>query len=157
MNENSHEYAAQLIFRSQVETVTAADLKWLEAHLATCQACAGRAAANDRAVQAIRSVSVQVDPALVEMTRLRVRHRAQQLGNSRLPGLWFWAVSFLSWVWIAASTFYLWRGFGWIAHKIGIPSPIWQMGFALWWAVPALILAAVLSMRSLQGASPMKG
>jgi hypothetical protein len=43
-----------------------------------------------------------------------------------------------------------------MAHRVGIPSPLWQMGFAMWWAVPALVLAAVLSMQSLQDESLMQ-
>jgi anti-sigma factor RsiW len=156
MSENMHGRAEQLILQSQVENVTAADLKWLEAHLASCPACARRAAAMDHAIQSIRSVSVRVNPALVEMTRLRVRRRAQELDRRRLPGMWLWVVSAISWAWIAASASYLWRGFGWMAHRVGIPSPLWQMGFAMWWAVPALVLAAVLSMQSLQDESLMQ-
>lgn len=156
MSQDIHERAARLIFRSQVEAVGEEDLRWLDAHLAVCQACAERAAATKRAIQAVRSASVQINPALVEMTRLRVRRRAEQLGTRRVPGPWFWIVSALSWIWIAASAPYLWRGFGWMAHKVGIPSPIWQMSFALWWAVPALFIAAALSIQSLQDASPMK-
>jgi hypothetical protein len=73
-----------------------------------------------------------------------------------LSGIWLWIASAVSWAWIAANVSYLWRVFGWMAHRVGIPSPLWQMGFALWWAVPALVLAALLSMESLQDASPMK-
>ena len=156
MSENSHERAAQLIFRSQVEGVPAADLNWLEAHLAVCETCAERAAAMSRAVHAIRSVSVPVDPALIERTRLRVRQHRLEMEKHRRPGLWLWIVSAISWAWMAASATYLWRGFGWMAHRVGIPSPLWQMGFAFWWAVPALILAAVLSMHSLTHAEPVK-
>jgi len=157
MSENTHERAEQLILQSQAENLTTADLKWLEAHLASCPACARRAAATDHAIRSIRSVSVRVNPALVEMTRLRVRRRALELGRRRLPGIWLWIASAVSWAWIAASVSCLWRFFGWMAHRVGIPSPFWQMGFALWWAVPALVLAAVLSMQSLQDESPIAG
>ncbi len=156
MSENIHERAARLIFRAQTESVAAADVKWLEAHLAACPACTERAAATQRAIQAVRSVSVRVAPELVEVTRLRVRRRAQQLQSRVVPGMWFWIISALSWAWIAVSTLYLWRGFGWMAHRIGIPSPFWQMGFALWWAIPALVLAALLSLGSLQDPALMK-
>jgi anti-sigma factor RsiW len=156
MSENMHRRAEQLILQSQAENVASADLKWLEVHLATCAACARCAAATDHAVQSIRSVSIRLNPALVEMTRLRVRQRAQELDRRRLPGMWLWIVAAISWAWIAASMSYLWRGFGWMAHRVGIPSPLWQMGFAMWWVAPALILAAVLSLRSLQDASPMQ-
>jgi anti-sigma factor RsiW len=151
MSENDHVRAAQLIFRSQVENVTA-ELEWLGAHLALCQACAERAAATNRAILAIRSATVQVPPDLVERTRLRVLRRTEQLARRSVPGMWFWLISALSWAWIVTSTILLWRGLGSVAHRVGIPSPIWQMGFALWWAVPALVLGAVLGLRFLQDA-----
>lgn len=156
MSENVHERAAHLIVQSQVENVATADRSWLEAHLTSCPACARRAAATDDTVQSIRSISVQVNPALVEMTRFRVRRRAQELDRRRLPGMWLWIAGAVSWAWTAASVSCLWRIFGWMAHRVGIPSPLWQMGFALWWAVPALILASVLSLKGLQDASPMR-
>ncbi len=156
MNGSDHERAAQLIFRSQLEHVTAEDSDWLEAHLAICVECSERAAMMRRTVLAIRSISVQVDPVLIERTRLRVRQRAQVLGSRSSPGMWLWVVSAISWAWMAASASYMWRGFGWVAHRVGIPSPLWQMGFALWWVVPALIVAAVLSLHSLGSAEPIK-
>ncbi len=155
MSENLHEQARQLISRSQVDRVSPADSKWLEAHLSACPECAEWAAATHRAVQAIRLVSVRVDPILVERTRLRVRHRAEKMAGRNLPGIWLWVGAALSWGWIAASASYLWGCFGLLAHRIGIPSPIWQMGFVLWWMVPALAVAVVLSMRSLQDAGPL--
>ncbi len=155
MSENLHEHARQLISRSQVEAVSSTDLKWLEAHLSACPACAERAAGIHHAVQAIRSVSVRVNPALVERTRLRVRRRGEEMAGRTMPGLWLWVGAALSWAWIAASASYLWGCFGSLAHRIGIPSPVWQMGFVLWWTVPAVAVAVVLSMRSLQDADPL--
>jgi anti-sigma factor RsiW len=156
MSEDRHKEAQRLILQSSTGSVTAGELRRLEEHLAVCRECAGIAAATDSTVCAIRSFSIRLDPQFVELTRLRVRRRAEELSRRRLPGAWFWIGSAVSWAWILASASYLYRGFGWMAQKAGIPSPLWQMGFVLWWAVPALILAAVLSLHTLQDASPMK-
>ncbi len=156
MSDDVHVRAQKLILRSNVEGLGASDLSWLDAHLSSCPECERRAAATEEAIQAIRSVSVRVDPALVEAARRRVHRRARELERGRLPGTWFWLASAASWLWIAASFSFLWRGFGWVAARVGIPSPFWQMGFALWWAVPALVLVAALSVRSLQEPAPME-
>ncbi len=145
MSESTHERAARLIFRSQIEDMPPADSVWLEAHLADCDECRHRAAATYRAIQAIRSATVALDPALVENTRLQIRRLAQKRVRRGFPGAWLWVGSALSSAWIVVSGLYAWRGFGWIAHQVGIPSPFWQMGFALWWVVPTLLLAALLS------------
>ena len=153
---NPHERAARLIFRTQIEGLSATDSAWLEDHLAACPACRDRGAATDRAVQALRAVTGQVDPALVRITKLRVRRLAEERERRRVAGIWLWVGVALSSAWIAASAFYVWRGFAWVAHRVGIPSPFWQMGFPLWWAVPALVLTALLSAQGLMGPTLMK-
>ncbi len=53
----------------------------------------------------------------------------------------------LSFGWVGVSGLFVWRGLQWAAVKAGIPGPVWQMAFGLWWFIPALIVAAALSTR----------
>ncbi len=156
MNEDNHTRAERLIFESRSALVTPADRDWLEGHLETCPNCAARAASVEAAIRWLRLVPVRVNPAVVETARLRVQARARQLQQGRLPSFWLCVACAASWIWIAASAPWLWRGFAWAAGKMSIPSPLWEMGFASWWAVPALIAAAALSLRSLQGADTIR-
>src|SRR5216110_2748106 len=39
---------------------------------------------------------------------------------------------------------YVWRGLEWIGHRTGLPDLVWKMGFGVWWALPAIIAAAIL-------------
>ena len=152
MNEDIHARSERLILESRSADLAAADRDWLEGHLETCSRCAARAASVDAGIRWLRLVSVRVNPAVVEATRLRVQVRANQLRARRFPSIWLCLACTASWIWVGASAPWLWREFAWVAGKMNIPSPLWQMGFALWWAVPALIAAAALSLRSLQGA-----
>ncbi len=152
MNEEIHTRAERLILESRSADLTPADRDWLERHLEACPTCAARAASVDAAIRRLRLVPARVNPAVVEATRLRVRTRAKQLRERRLPPVWLCLACTASWIWIAASAPWLWREFAWAAGKMRIPSPLWQMGFASWWAVPALAAAAALILRSLQDA-----
>jgi len=152
MNEEIHARAERLILESRSTGLSPADRDWLERHMEACLSCAARAASVDAAIRWLRLVPVRVNPAVVEATRLRVRTRAKQLRGRRLPQVWLCLACAASWIWIAASAPWLWREFAWAAGKMRIPSPLWQMGFATWWAVPALAAAAALSLRSLQDA-----
>jgi hypothetical protein len=152
MSGEIHARAEQLILEERVGTIKELERLWLEDHLRTCPGCRARAEGADDAIRSFRSISVLPDPALVDVTRLRVRLRGSEMGAQRLPRLGLWLGCILSWLWISESAPWLWRGFAWAAAKTGMPSPFWQMAFVLWWAVPALIAAVALCYRSLQGA-----
>ncbi len=147
-----HIRAERLMIASRVEPMPASDRDWLDAHLENCSTCAARAMAFDAAIRSLRAVPVRIDPAVIEATRLRMQVRARQLRGRRYPSIWLYPAVALSWAWIAACAPRLWRSFAWAAGRMDIPSPLWQMGFVLWWVVPALVVAAALSVRSLQGA-----
>jgi len=51
-----------------------------------------------------------------------------------------------SWVAGAATAPYVWRGLEWVGHRTGMPDIVWKMGFGVWWAVPAIVAAAILLM-----------
>jgi hypothetical protein len=54
----------------------------------------------------------------------------------------------LSWAFGIASARYVWRLFEWFGERTGIPKLVWELGFGLWWTIPALFAAAVLLMES---------
>jgi len=45
---------------------------------------------------------------------------------------------------------YVWRAFEWAGERLGVPRLVWEMGFGLWWTIPALIAAAVVLMENLR-------
>jgi len=155
MNANSHSRAKLLILESRAGTIEQPERIWLEDHLRECTACSAHATSMDRTVQSLRLVPIRLDPSVVAATRVSVRARADQLGSRRIPRVWLWLTCALSWAWIAETCMLLWRGFAWLGSRFGVPSPLWQMAFALWWAVPALVAAMALSYRSLQGADSL--
>ena len=143
MNQDLHARAEQLIAQERIEGISTADQQWLRQHLAECASCASRAAATEHALRSLRSLSVPFPKSLVSRTQFRVRLRAQQL---RAEPRWrmVWAACGVSWAFGAATAPYVWRGLEWAGHRMGLPNIIWELGFGLWWALPAAVVAVVL-------------
>jgi hypothetical protein len=145
MNPEMHARAEQLIVQERVEGIFPADQNWLRAHLAECASCAAQAAATEQALRALRGLSVPFPKTLAGRTQFRVRLRAQQLrGEPRWRMVW--AACGVSWAFGAATAPYVWRGLEWAGHRMGVPNIIWELGFGLWWALPAAVVAIILLM-----------
>jgi len=144
MNENLHERARRLIDAERVEGLSDEDRRWLEEHLAGCDACARWAAATDAALGTLRSVSVALPPGLAAATRLRVRQRAQELNHSRARNAALVAGCALSWLAGVASAPLVWRAFAWLGATFDLPRVVWVIGFACWWLVPGAAAAMVV-------------
>ena len=144
MNNDLHVRASRLIAEGRVEGISGRDREWLDQHLADCPDCNRLACATDRALESLRSLSVPLPPALASRTQLRVYLRASQMRERRSAGWASWAACGFSWAVGIASAPYVWRGFEWLGHRAGLPSIMWQMGFVLWWTVPALVAAAAV-------------
>jgi hypothetical protein len=154
MNENLHQRAHQLLAESLVEGLRPADEAWLREHLAACSGCAQEAAATQNALRALRAVPVSVPRDLAARTQLRVRLRAQQTSPATNGSFWLWAVTAASWLLGVFSAPLVWRGFAWLGANFGLPKLALEIGFVLWWAVPALVaVAAVLHQRALSEAT----
>jgi hypothetical protein len=144
MSETMHARAEQLIAQERVEGISTAERQWLERHLLECESCAGQARTTGEAVQALRAVAVPLPRALASRAQMRVRLRAQEM-REREPRLrMIWVVCGLSWALGIASAPYVWRAFAWMGEHTGAPKLVWELGFGLWWTIPALIAAVVL-------------
>jgi hypothetical protein len=40
----------------------------------------------------------------------------------------------------------VWQLFAWMGERLHIPKLVWELGFGLWWLIPALIAGAILLM-----------
>jgi hypothetical protein len=149
MIENLHLRARRLLAESLVEGIAAPDQAWLGQHLRECADCAREAAATQDLLRALRSVTVSVPRDLVARTQLRVRLRAQEASESSRSGLLLWVITAASWLLGVLSAPLVWRGFAWFGGQFGVPRLALEMGFVLWWTVPALLaVAAVLYQRA---------
>lgn len=152
MSQELHARAQQLIAQERIEGISAADQQWLRQHLAECASCAARAGATEQALRSLRGLSIALPSGLAARTQFRVRLRAQQL---RAEPRWrmVWAACGISWAFGAATAPYVWRGLEWAGHRVGVPNIIWELGFGLWWALPAVVVAVILLMENAAGRS----
>lgn len=153
MSEDIHRRAERLISATRIEGIAAAERDWLDGHLEACAACSEYVRTTERALWAMRSVSVQVDPQLISATRLRVHLRARELRVPQVSMLPLWISCALSWVLGVVSAPVVWRGFAWVGHHVGVPDLMWQTGFVLWWVLPAAAAAAAVALHRRQSAA----
>ena len=81
---------------------------------------------------------------LAARTRLRVRLRAQEFSRTANGSLWLWLVTAASWVLGVLSAPLVWKIFSWMGSSFGVPKLALEMGFILWWTVPALVAVGVV-------------
>lgn len=155
MTENLHTRAQELFAQSQVEGISGSDRSWLDEHLRNCAECAGEIQGTQELLGAFRSVPVTVPHDLAARTQLRVRLRAQEIAPaaSQGSGIVLWLITGMSWMLGIFSAPLIWRGFAWVGSHFSIPKLVLEMGFVLWWVVPALFaVGAILHQRSLSSA-----
>jgi hypothetical protein len=146
MTNKLHTRAETLIAKERIEGISTAEQEWLGQHLRECAQCAETASATQQALRSLRTLSVPLPRELAARTKFRVRLRAQELQAREPRWRLIWAMCGASWVAGAATAPYVWRGLEWIGHRTGMPDIVWKMGFGVWWAVPAIVAAAILLM-----------
>ena len=144
MTAELHTRAEQLIAQARVEGISAGEQEWLRGHLAQCAACAASAGLTEEAIRGLRGLSVPLPRTLASRTQMRVRLRAQQLESYEPRWRMVWAACLVSWAFGAASAPYVWHGLEWLGHRMNLPNLVWQIGFGLWWALPAVVTAVIL-------------
>ena len=146
MTQSSHQEIRRLIATS-ADVLSEAQQALLHAHLQDCGSCRDYAAATAEIVHALRGIPVAADPRLVLNTQARVRARAFAL---RQRQQWLTLVALACpFVGLSAAitTLLIWRAFDWIGTFAGLPRLLWQVGFAFYWVVPALLVSVVLLLR----------
>ena len=146
MTNDLHARAETLIAKERVEGISPVEQEWLSKHLGECAQCTESANAMQQALRSLRTLSISVPRELAARTQFRVRLRAQELQAREPRWRLIWAMCGASWVAGAATAPYVWRGLEWIGHRTGMPDLLWKMGFGVWWALPAIVAAAVLLM-----------
>jgi anti-sigma factor RsiW len=150
MSENVHERALQLIAQARVEGTSETDRTWLQTHLETCDLCAEHARHTDQALRALRTATIPLPDGLASRTQFRVRLRAQELREREPQRRALWLACGISWVFGIASAPYVWQLFAWFGERTGVPKLVWELGFGLWWTIPAVFFLIVVLMEKLR-------
>jgi predicted anti-sigma-YlaC factor YlaD len=150
MNENLHARAEKFIAQDRIEGITQSERDWLAAHLRECPACAQIAQQTNAALRALRGMPISLPRGLAARTQFRVQLRAQEMREREPKRRLLWIMCVMSWALGIATAPYIWRAFEWAGERIGVPKLVWEMGFGLWWTIPALIAAAVVLMENIR-------
>jgi len=150
MSENVHERALQLISQARVEGLPEPDSIWLRTHLENCDFCTEHARQTDRALRLLRTTAIPLPYGLASRTQFRVRLRAQELREREPRRRAIWLACAVSWAFGIVSAPYVWRLFAWFGERTGAPKLVWELGFGLWWSIPALFALVVLLMEKVR-------
>ena len=152
MNENLHARAEKLIAQDRIEGIAQSERDWLATHLRECAACAQIAQQTDDALRTLRGLPVPLPRGLAARTQFRVQLRAQEMREREPKRRLLWIMCAMSWALGIATAPYVWRAFEWVGEHLGVPRLVWEMGFGLWWTIPALVAAAVVLLENLRQA-----
>jgi predicted anti-sigma-YlaC factor YlaD len=150
MNKNLHDRAEKLIAQERIEGISQSERDWLAAHLRECPVCTQVAQQTTAALRALRGLQVPLPPGLAERTQFRVQLRAQEMREREPKRRLLWIMCAMSWALGIATAPYVWHAFDWAGERLGVPRLVWEMGFGLWWTIPALLAAAVVLIESLR-------
>jgi hypothetical protein len=153
MTNDLHEKAKRLIAVAPVEGIANADRAWLDAHLESCAQCAELATSTERVIRDLRSVTVPVNPELVDRARRVVHLRARELQVRQAQLLPLWMSCAVSWVLGGLTLPLVWRGIEWMGRYLELPASVGILLLFFWWALPALAVAAWASARGSRTAS----
>jgi hypothetical protein len=150
MSKNLLGRAEKLIAQERIEGISQSEHHWLAAHLRECPVCTQVAQQTTAALRALRGLPFPLPAGLAERTRFRVQLRAQEMREREPKRRLLWIMCIMSWALGIATAPYVWRAFEWAGERLGVPRLVWEMGFGLWWTIPALIAAAVVLMENLR-------
>ena len=154
MSTDLHARALQLIDKDRVEGLSSSERAWLDAHLHDCAACTEFAHLTNVSVRSLRAAPIALPSGLATRTQFRVSLRAQELREGAPKRRALWLACGLSWIFGVANAPYIWSLFQWLGHRTGTPKLVWEIGFGLWWTVPALFAAVVFLMESSRKGEP---
>jgi len=144
MSENLHTRALQLVAKGRVEGLDDTERAWLNTHLQECEVCNEHARQTDHALRSLRTAAIPLPADLASRTQFRVRLRAMELREREPKRRMLWLACAASWIFGIASAPYIWRLFEWFGQVTGVPKLVWEIGFGLWWTIPALFAVIVL-------------
>lgn len=144
MQSELHEKAHAMVDRSMVEGISPDEQRWLANHISQCAECSQYAELSQRTIRALDSFAFDLDPEVALRTQNIIRARADRVASHGPE--WSIAIS-AAFVLTIVGSIAMWESAGWLAGRWNVPAPTWQIGFALLWVLPSVLLDALLLFR----------
>ena len=153
MTDNLHARAEKLVSQERIEGISQSERDWLAGHLRECPACSQVAQQTNDALRALRAIPIPLPRGLAARTQFRVQLRAQEMREREPKRRLLWIMCAMSWALGIATAPYVWHAFEWVGDRMGLPRLLWEMGFGLWWTIPAVVAAVVVLMENVRMAN----
>lgn len=145
MNIENHEQARKLLAARRIEGISPIEESWLDDHLAQCDDCSKEADTLALAINSLRAFSVTARPEAVRRASSAVRMRAEQRQQEQQRAIPIWIAAAMSGALAIFTTPYTWALFAWLGRMLQVSDIAWQLGFLMWWFLPASVVAAVVA------------
>ena len=144
MQPELHERAHSLVDRSMMEGISPDEQRWLAHHISQCAECSQYVGLSRRAILALDSFAFDLDPEAALRTQNAIRARAGRMAShGRDSSIAISAAIVLTIIGSIA----MWESAGWLASRWKLPAPTWQIGFAMLWVLPSVLLDVLLLFR----------
>jgi hypothetical protein len=117
--------------------------RWLNNHTGECAECSRYAEFSRRAIRALDSFAFELDPAAAFRVENAIRNRAKQLASAEFQGRRFLVGAMTAMFLTIAGSIAMWQPSAWLAGRWNLPTPAWQIGFAMFWLLPSALLGIV--------------
>ena len=145
MHGELHEKARRLWDRSLAEGLAREEELWLDGHEAECAECREYGELSQRAIQALDSLSFEVDGAAAARVESVVRQRAMEMKSVEDRRARVGAAAAI--VLTIAGTRLAWPAAAWLAGQWHLPAPAWEMAFGTFWLAPSVLFGLVMLFR----------
>lgn len=140
MPAEPHARARLLLDQAMMEGISPDEQRWLNSHTDECAECSRYGELSRRAIRALDSFAFELDPAAAFRMEDAIRRRANWLASNEFHGRRFIIGAVAAMLLTIAGSIAMWQPAAWLAGRWNLPSPAWQIGFAMFWLLPSILL-----------------
>jgi hypothetical protein len=140
MQSESHARARFLLDQVMTGGISPDEQRWLNSHTKECAECSRYGELSRRAIRALDSFAFELDPVAALRVENAIRSHANRLALNEFHGRSFLAGAVVAIFLTIAGSIAMWQPAAWLAGRWNLPSPAWQIGFAMYWLLPSILL-----------------
>jgi hypothetical protein len=123
-----------------MEAISPDEQRWLHRHTEECAACRRYGELSRRAIRALDSFAFELDPEAALRVENAIRSRTNRLASTEFHGRRSFVGAVAAMLLTIAGSIAMWQPVAWLAGRCNLPNPAWQMGFAMLWLLPSILL-----------------
>jgi len=127
-----------------VQGISPDEQRWLANHVSQCAECSRYAELSQRTLRALDSFAFDLDPVASLRVQKAIHNRADWMAShGRGFSFGIWVAIILTIIGSVA----MWELTAWLASRWNLATPMWQIGFAILWLLPSVLLDVLLLFR----------